>query len=95
MTIEEIKEKTAPVFERYGVSYAAVFGSAARGEDKPGSDVDILVRLGRPTGMVTYMQLIENLEQSLDKPVDLVTERSLNPRLQPYVSRDLTVIYEG
>lgn len=95
MTVDEIKEKTAPVFQRYGVSYAALFGSAARGEDKPDSDIDILVRLGRPTGMVAYIQLIENLEESLHKPVDLVTEQSLNPRLQPYVKRDLTVIYEG
>lgn len=95
MTIEEIKEKTAPVFRRHGVSYAALFGSAARGEDRPGSDVDIMVRLGRPTGMVAYIQLIENLEESLSKKVDLVTEQSLNPRLQPYVERDLTVIYEG
>ena len=95
MTIEEIKEKTTPVFEHHGVTYAALFGSAARGEDKPESDVDIMVRLGRPTGMVGYMQLIESLEESLHKPVDLVTEQSLNPRLQPYVARDLTVIYEG
>ena len=95
MTVDEIKEKTALVFRRHGVSYAALFGSAARGEDKPDSDVDILVRLGRPTGMVAYIQLIENLEESLHKPVDLVTEQSLNPRLQPYVERDLTVIYEG
>lgn len=92
--VDEIKQNTAPVFQRYGVSCAALFGSAARGEDKPGSDVDILVRLGRPTGMVAYIQLIENLEESLHKPVDLVTEKSLNPRLQPYVERDLTVIYE-
>lgn len=95
VTIDEIKEKAAPVFQRYGVSYAALFGSAARGEDKPGSDVDILVRLGRPTGMVAYIRLIECLEETLHKPVDLVTEQSLNPRLQPYVERDLTVIYEG
>jgi predicted nucleotidyltransferase len=94
VTVEEIKEKTAPVFQRHGVSYAALFGSAARGEDRPDSDVDILVRLGRPTGMVAYIQLIENLEESLHKPVDLVTEQSLNPRLQPYITRDLTVIYE-
>lgn len=94
MTVEEIKEKTAPVFQRHGVNYAALFGSAARGEDKPESDVDILVRLGRPTGMVAYIQLIESLEESLQKQVDLVTEQSLNPRLQPYIARDLTVIYE-
>jgi hypothetical protein len=77
------------------VSYAAVFGSVARGEDRPESDVDILVRFGRPTGMVGYMRLIENLETSLQRKVDLVTEQSLNRHVQPYVARDLATIYEG
>ena len=95
MTIEEINQRTHPVFRQYGVSYAAVFGSVARGEDRPESDVDILVRFGRPTGMVGYMRLIENLETSLDRKVDLVTEQSLNCHVQPYVARDLATIYEG
>jgi len=95
MTLEEIRQKTSPDFKEFGVSYAAVFGSAARGEDRPESDVDILVRLGRPTGMVGYMRLIENLEASLQKRVDVVTEQSLNQRVRPYVARDLATIYEG
>ena len=95
MTIEEIKLRTNPIFRRYGVSYAAVFGSIARGEDLPESDVDILVRFGRPTGMVGYMRLIENLETSLERKVDLVTEQSLNRHVQPYVACDLATIYEG
>jgi uncharacterized protein len=94
MTIEEVKKKAGPIFERHGVIYAAVFGSLARGEDRPQSDVDILIRLGRPTGMVGYMQLIESLEQSLKKKVDLVTEQSLNKRVRPYVMPDLKTIYE-
>jgi predicted nucleotidyltransferase len=94
MTIEEIKRRTTPVFTQFGVKYAAVFGSVARGEDRPQSDVDILVRLGRPTGMVGYMRLVENLEASLERKVDLVTEQSLNRHVQPYVVRDLATIYE-
>lgn len=95
MTVNEIKTITAPVFERHGVAYAALFGSIARGEDKPQSDVDILVRLGRRTGMVGYMRLIEDLEHALNKNVNLVTEQSLNPRVRPFIARDLAKIYEG
>lgn len=94
MTIEEVKQKAGPILERHGVTYAAVFGSLARGEDHPQSDVDILVRLGRPIGMIGYMQLVENLEQSLQKKVDLVTEQSLNKHVRPYVLPDLKIIYE-
>jgi len=95
VTIEEIKLRTGPVFRQYGVSYAAVFGSVARGEERPESDVDILVRFGRPTGLVGYMRLIENLETLLERKVDLVTEQSLNRHVQPYVARELATIYEG
>ena len=94
MTIEELKRKTAPVLERHGVAYAAVFGSVARGEDRPRSDVDILVRLGRPMGMVGYMRLIQNLEEILQRKVDVVTEQSLNEHVRPYVLPDLKTIYE-
>jgi predicted nucleotidyltransferase len=95
MTVEEVKERTAPIFREFGVRHAAVFGSVARGEDRPESDVDMLVRLGRPTGMAGYMRLIGRLEECLQSKVDLVTEQSLNPRVQPYVARDLRDIYEG
>jgi predicted nucleotidyltransferase len=94
MTIEEVKQKASPILKRHGVTYAAVFGSLARGEDHPQSDIDILVRLGRPTGMVGYMQLIESLEERLHKKVDLVTEQSLNKYVRPHVLPDLKTIYE-
>ena len=94
MTFEEIKRKTAPILERHGVAYAAVFGSVARGEDRPRSDVDILVRFGRPMGMVGYMRLIQNLEEILQRKVDVVTERSLDEHVRPYVLPDLKTIYE-
>lgn len=95
MTVDEVKQKTTHVFQEFGVSHAAVFGSVARGEDRPGSDVDLLIRLGRPTGMVGYMRLIESLENCLERKVDLVTEQSLNQHLAPHIARDLTDIYEG
>jgi predicted nucleotidyltransferase len=94
MTIDEVKQKTGPILERHGVAYAGVFGSIARGEDRPQSDVDIMVRLGRPMGMVEYMDLIQSLEEILGKRVDLVTEQGLNKHVRPYVMPDLTTIYE-
>jgi uncharacterized protein len=94
MTIDEVKTKVTPVLEQYGVEYAAVFGSVSRGEDRPDSDVDLLVRLGHPTGMIKYMRLISGLEDSLNKKVDLVTEQSLDKFIRPYVIPDLKTIYE-
>ncbi len=94
MTVEDVREKASPVLEEHGVTYAAVFGSLARGEDRPESDVDILVRLGRPTGLVGFMRLLESLEGCLHRKVDLVTEQSLNKYVRPYVLPNLKTIYE-
>jgi len=91
---KEVKQKASPILKQHGVVYAAVFGSLARGEDHPQSDVDILVRLGRPTGIIGYMRLVEGLETILKKKVDLVTEQGLNKRVRPYILSDLKTIYE-
>ena len=94
MTIDEVKEKTVPVFDKYGIEYAGVFGSVARGQDTPASDVDIITRFGEPMGMFRYMSLIRGLEESLHKKVDLVTERSLNKYVRPFVMPEIKTIYE-
>lgn len=94
MQISEVKEKISPVLREYGVKKVSVFGSVSRGDDRPDSDVDLLVELGPgPMGMFKYMSFIGKLENSLGKKVDLVTPGSAK-RLVPYISSDLKVIYE-
>lgn len=95
MTIQDIKQKTTPFFEEYGITYAALFGSYARGQEKNDSDIDLLIRLGRPMGMFAYMRFINDLEKSLKKKVDVVTEQSLNKFVKPYITSDLTTLYEN
>jgi len=46
-TLQELKTKTTPVFRRYGVLRAGVFGSYARGEAKKSSDIDFLIKYPR------------------------------------------------
>lgn len=94
MNIRSIQEKISPILNEYGVAYAALFGSVARGEDSPLSDVDILIRPGKPLGMFSYMALIRTIEDSLGKKVDLVTEQSLNKYVRPYIMPELKTIYE-
>jgi hypothetical protein len=94
MLIADIKDKLQPIFEAFCVSYAAIFGSISRGEDRPNSDVDILVRLGKPMGMFSYMKLIHTIESILGRKVDMVTEQSLNKHVRPYIMPELKTIYE-
>ncbi len=94
MDISDIQKKAVPVFEEYGITYAGVFGSFSRGESKVDSDVDFMVRFGKPIGLFTYMRFLNRLESSLQKKVDVVTENSINKHVRPYIIHDLKTIYE-
>lgn len=65
------------------VASLAVFGSAARGESGPESDIDLLVRFrGEPPGLFGFLRLERRLAEILGAPVDLVMETALKPRLR-------------
>ena len=74
--------------ERFGVRSLSLFVSVVRDEAGPHSDVDVLVEFeGVPT-FDRYMGLKIYLEDLLRARVDLVTPRSLKPRVRPYVERE-------
>jgi predicted nucleotidyltransferase len=60
-----------------GVASLAVFGSVARGQAGPDSDVDLLVEFARPVGMFHFLEVKEYLEAILGRPVDLATHDAL------------------
>ncbi|HBV01076.1 MAG TPA: hypothetical protein DEF00_01625 [Candidatus Taylorbacteria bacterium] len=95
MSLNEIQNKISPILRKYDVRHAAVFGSVSRGTNRPESDIDLLVKLGKPMGMFAYMRLLRELESTLGVNVDLVTENSLNKFVRPYVTPELKTIYEG
>jgi predicted nucleotidyltransferase len=74
--------------ERFGVTKLALFGSVARGTAGADSDVDVLVDFEGPATSKRYFGVQFYLEDLLGRPVDLVTESALRPRLRPYVERD-------
>mgnify|MGYP001564362010 FL=1 len=95
MSIIELKEKISPILRAYGIKKASVFGSVSRGDDRPDSDVDLLVELGpRIMGLIEYIGLKHKLEDILGKDVDLVTEGNINRHLEPYIRPELKTIYE-
>jgi len=89
--LQLLREHKAELRRKFGVKTLAIFGSVARGEDKPESDVDVLVEFDEPATFDRYMGLKFFLEDLLGRRVDLVTRRALKPRLRPYVERE--VIY--
>ena len=74
---------------RFRVHSLGLFGSAARDELAPGSDVDVLVEFDGPASYEGYFALKDHLEALLGRPVDLVTAAGLKPRARRHVERDL------
>jgi len=73
--------------QRYGVLRLALFGSTARDSANAESDIDILVAFDGPATSQRYFGVQFYLEDLLDRPVDLVTEKALRPELRPHIER--------
>jgi uncharacterized protein len=97
VTLDEIRAlglRLAELCEKYGIAELSVFGSVARGDARPDSDVDLLyVRVpGNDLGM-SYFLLQEDLEKLFGPPVDLVSEDSLHRVIRDEVLADAQVLY--
>lgn len=74
--------------ESFGVASLSLFGSVARDEAGPASDVDLLVEFSRPVGLFEFAGLQEFLSDTLGRPVDLVTANGLKRQLRERIVRE-------
>ena len=91
--LAQIKKTVSPIFKQYGVSQAGVFGSYARGDEQPGSDIDFLIHLGKPIDLIQFIRLKAELQAALGKPIDLVTDDTIISYFEPDIKKDLISIY--
>ncbi len=93
MTTSVQNETILSYLEPYQPERVGIFGSWARGENNPASDLDILVKFSRPISLLTFTRLERELSKILNIKVDLVSENALqNERLKKYVLQDLREI---
>jgi predicted nucleotidyltransferase len=85
LSLDEIKAKAIPVLQAAGVKRAALFGSYARGDNRPDSDVDILVELPKGLSLLDVVSIKLQLEQQLQRSVDLVEYHTIKPRIRASV----------
>ena len=91
-TLEQIKAVTVPIAKRYGAKRLSLFGSYARGEATPTSDIDFRVDKGQVKGFA-FGGLINALSEALDKDVDVVTTASLDKDFLDYISKEEVLLY--
>ena len=89
---ESDKQKIIKACHKNDISFCALFGSFARGEATEKSDIDLLVQFSKPKGF-NWLDAAFEIEDSLGKKVDLVTENGLSPHIREYVLKDLQVLY--
>ena len=96
MNQQTMTQVIADYFKTQPVLKAWLFGSFARGEETPESDIDILVKFDRtsPIGLFAYLRMHRELEEKLGRKVDLVEEGTLRPAAQITTNRDLKIVYE-
>lgn len=90
--IEIIKLNQQILTDVYSVQSLALFGSVARNEANPASDIDLLVEFSRPMGLFGLFALQDRLEELFGCKVDLETPDSLKPRLRPRVMSELIYV---
>jgi len=92
MLLEQLRQMKDPLntlAQQYGASHLRVFGSVARGEETPESDVDFLVEF--PRGYDLFLQrlpLTQQIADLLKRRVDLMPEHELSPHIRQHVLRE-------
>jgi predicted nucleotidyltransferase len=95
----DLSARVTPILRPY-VNRISVFGSFARGETTPESDIDLLIALkpaeARPAlGLIEFIKIEQTLEKKLGCKVDLITEEEVNHRRRQNIEKDRVVLYEA
>jgi len=93
MNRNAIFEQIVRSLKEEGATRVAVFGSYARGEERPGSDVDVIVEFSERKSLLQLVRIERELRERLGTEVELLTEKSISPYLIDRVRGEMEVIY--
>lgn len=89
---EELFRKISSFLKKHGATKVSVFGSYARGEERPESDIDVLVEFAERKSLLTLVNIELELSDYLGKKVDVLTEKSISPYLIDEIKKEARVI---
>jgi predicted nucleotidyltransferase len=82
------RDTVRAIAAKHGATNLRLFGSVILGDERPDSDIDLLVDLAENRGFRDYLALIEELESLLGRRVEVIIARSLSPHFRPYVEAE-------
>lgn len=91
-TLRHRRNEILGIAARWGARRVRVFGSVARGESQPTSDVDLLVDFEPGRSLLDHGGLQMDLQEALDCHVDVVTARAMRPRFRERVEQDAVAL---
>lgn len=90
--IQVIKDRLPELRKQYPIVRVGVFGSIARGEGNSESDIDLLVDFSEPISLFRFSDSKLDLEEILERKVDLVTPGALKPRIKDRILREVVYL---
>ena len=92
-SLDEIKAIASPIAQRYGIAALYLFGSYAKGEATPQSDIDFRVDRGDLVDLLELGGLFSELEESFQKHLDVLTTQMLSPAFLNSIRAEEVLIY--
>lgn len=94
-TSEELAEMVGVIAAEYGMLKVYLFGSRARGDNRPDSDYDFCIVAPKGMGLFKMGGFYGRLEEALGTEVDVVSERAMSDDFSREVLRDRRLLYEA
>lgn len=92
--MDKIKfKRMIEILKSYGAKEITLFGSYARGDNRPDSDVDVMVDFDETKSLIILCRIIRVIKEELGIKIDLVTKHAVSQKLLPYIQKDMKVIY--
>lgn len=92
LSLKKRKPQIERIMQKYGAKNIRVFGSVAREEDQKNSDIDFIVNMDEERNAFDLVHLIDELEEFLQKKVDIVDEEALHWFLKKKIQKEVIVL---
>lgn len=92
-TIEELRNRIAPIAQQHGVQSVSLFGSYSKGTAADDSDIDLKIEKGKLRSLFQICDFRLAVEDALERPVDLVTSESSDQDFLDMIEKDEVLLY--